>query len=378
MALGAWLRASLAAAIIGLSTLVPGQVPAMPAAQAQWSELPGDAFNAQGSALKATVYVSAGAQARGKAPLLVLLHGCEQDAASFFTDSGWQDVADRHGLIVLLPEQQHNLFAMVGGASRYGNPLGCFNFADRLTSPLKGGVPREAGAIVSMIDALRAGKGLDPAGSRIEDGHIYVSGLSAGAGMAATLLADYPQVFAGGALFAGVPALCAQSMTSAASLCGISVMRACGEVKARTGGYDSREWAKAVQRASHPKGSPKGSPRVLIVQGTADCTVDPANALYLTNQWTAFHGLPADRPTVIGQEPSWPDRAVRKGYAPAGANDLWVESVLLAGVGHVMPIATGDPNRPCGRVRASEKKTYIEDVGFCGAALAADFFHLTP
>ena len=374
MALGAWLRASLAAAIIGLSSLLPGHAPALSPLPYRWNELPGDAFNTQGSALKASVYVSVGARVRGKAPLLVLLHGCEQDASSFFTDSGWMDVADRYGLVVLLPEQQHNPFAMVGGAPRYGNPLGCFNFADRLTSPLKGGVPREAGAIVSMIDAVRAGKGLDPAGPRIEDGRIYVTGLSAGAGMAAALLADYPQVFAGGALFAGVPALCARSMQSAASLCGISVMRACAEVKARPGGYDSREWARAIQRAQHPT----GRPRVLIVQGTADCTVDPQNALYLTSQWTAFHGLRADSPVVIGQEPSWPDRAVRQGFAPAGANALWVETVLLKDVGHVMPIDTGNPQRPCGRVRVSDKKTYIEDVGFCGAALAAGFLQLQP
>ncbi|WP_454018026.1 extracellular catalytic domain type 1 short-chain-length polyhydroxyalkanoate depolymerase [Azospirillum sp. Marseille-Q6669] len=372
MALGAWLRVSLAVAIIGLSTLLSGHASALSPRQYRWDELPGDAFNAQGSALKASVYVSVGARVRGKAPLLVLLHGCEQDASSFFTDSGWMDIADRYGLIVLLPEQQHNAFAMVGGASRYGNPLGCFNFADRLISPLKGGVPREAGAIVSMVDAVRAGKGLDRDGPRIEDGRVYVTGLSAGAGMAATLLADFPQVFAGGALFAGVPVMCAQSMQSAASLCGISVSRGCAEVKARSGGYDSREWTKAVQRAQHPA----GRPRVLIVQGTADCTVDPQNALYLTNQWTAFHGLKTDAPVVIGQEPSWPERAVRQGYAPAGTNALWVETVLLKDVGHVMPIDTHNPQRPCGRVRVSETKTYIEDIGFCGAALAAGFLQL--
>lgn len=172
MALGAWLRVSLAVAIIGLSTLLSGHASALSPRQYRWDELPGDAFNAQGSALKASVYVSVGARVRGKAPLLVLLHGCEQDASSFFTDSGWMDIADRYGLIVLLPEQQHNAFAMVGGASRYGNPLGCFNFADRLTSSLKGGVPREAGAIVSMVDAVRAGKGLDRDGPQIGRAHV--------------------------------------------------------------------------------------------------------------------------------------------------------------------------------------------------------------
>ena len=376
-----YMKRPLTAALFVLSGLLPAaaassQAPTATPAPPVPVELPAATYDAQGTALSALVYVPDAARARGKAPLLVLLHGCEQDARTFFEDSGWKDMADAHGFVALMPAQKHNLLSMAGtgGFGRYGNPLGCFNFADRLNSPLKGFVPREAAAIASMVGAVVSGKGLGADGPAVDAERVSVTGLSAGAGMAATLLADFPQLFAGGALFAGVPALCAQSMQSAASLCGISVMRACGDVKARSGGYDSREWAKAVQRASRRQ----GSPRVLIVQGTADCTVDPANALYLTNQWTAFHGLAADRPVVIGQEPSWPDRAVRKGYAPTGANDLWVESVLLAGVGHVMPIATGDPNRPCGRVRASDKKTYIEDVGFCGAALAADFFHLTP
>ncbi len=373
MSLWSCLRRPVAAVLFVLSGLLPVAAAAAPPEPV---ELPAGTYDAKGTALSALVYAPDGARARGKAPLLVVLHGCEQDARTFFEDSGWKDMADAHGFVVLLPAQKHNLLSMAGtgGFGRYGNPLGCFNFADRLNSPLTGFVPREAAAIVSMIGAVRAGHGLGAGGPAVEADSIHVTGLSAGAGMAATLLADHPQLFAGGALFAGVPALCARSMQSAASLCGISVMRACAEVKARPGGYDSREWAKAIQHAQHPT----GRPRVLIVQGTADCTVDPQNALYLTSQWTAFHGLRADSPVVIGQEPSWPDRAVRQGFAPAGANALWVETVLLKDVGHVMPIDTGNPQRPCGRVRVSDKKTYIEDVGFCGAALAAGFLQLQP
>ncbi len=67
MALGAWLRASLVVAIIGLSNLLPGHAPALSPLPYRWNELPGDAFNTQGSALKASVYVSVGARVRGKA-----------------------------------------------------------------------------------------------------------------------------------------------------------------------------------------------------------------------------------------------------------------------------------------------------------------------
>lgn len=370
-------RAPIAAAVILLSLVLSGPVRAQ-----QPVELPASSFNAHGSSLKGYVYVSEGARARGKAPLLVVLHGCEQEARTFFADAGWKELADAQGLIALLPAQATNLLAMAGGVNRTGNPLGCFNFADRLVSPIKGGVPREAGAIASMIEAVRKGKGIVPPAPEVDAERVYVTGLSAGAAMAAVLIAEYPQVFAGGALFAGVPVLCASSMQSAAYLCGISVMRACNDVKARKEGYDARDWQGFINRPSRPK----GSPRVLIVQGTADCTVDPENARHLTRQWTTYHGLSPDTPATSGPMAPWPDRAVQNSYAPAGMNDPLVQVVHLKGVGHVMPIDTSDSKHPCGTVRqanqssgqSSGQKTYIEDVGVCGAAMAADFFHLLP
>ena len=330
-------RAPIAAAVILLSFVLSGPVLAQ-----QPVELPASAFNAHGSSLKGYVYMSDGARARGKAPLLVVLHGCEQEAQTFFSDAGWK------GLVALLPAQETNILAMAGGVNRTGNPLGCFNFADRLISPIKGGVPAEAGAIASMVEAVRKGKGIVPPAPQVDAERVYVTGLSAGAAMAAVLIAEYPQVFAGGALFAGVPVLCASSMQSAAYLCGISVMRACNDVKARKEGYDAKGWQQSfINRPSRPK----GSPRVLIVQGTADCTVDPENARHLTRQWTTYFGLSPDKPVDIGAMQPWPDRAVQSSYVPAGANDVLVKTVYLKGMGHVMPIDASDPKRPCGTVR---------------------------
>ena len=38
--------------------------------------------------------------------LVVVLHGCTQTAASYDFGAGWSTLADRHGFVLLLPEQQ--------------------------------------------------------------------------------------------------------------------------------------------------------------------------------------------------------------------------------------------------------------------------------
>src|SRR4051794_11255795 len=51
------------------------------------------------------------------APLVVVLHGCTQNAAGYDESSGWSRLADQHGFIVLYPEQ-----------NRSNNPNLCFNW----------------------------------------------------------------------------------------------------------------------------------------------------------------------------------------------------------------------------------------------------------
>src|SRR4028119_213117 len=51
------------------------------------------------------------------APLVVVLHGCTQNAAGYDEGSGWSRLADRHGFAVLFPEQQ-----------RSNNPNLCFKW----------------------------------------------------------------------------------------------------------------------------------------------------------------------------------------------------------------------------------------------------------
>ena len=56
-----------------------------------------------------------------------------------------------------------------------------------------------------MIAAVLAAHPIDPA-------RVFVTGLSAGGAMASVMLATYPEVFAGGAIIAGLPYGCASTV----------------------------------------------------------------------------------------------------------------------------------------------------------------------
>ncbi len=45
---------------------------------------------------------------RANRPLVIVLHGCSQQAAAFAVDSGWFALSDELGFALLLPEQVHD------------------------------------------------------------------------------------------------------------------------------------------------------------------------------------------------------------------------------------------------------------------------------
>jgi poly(hydroxyalkanoate) depolymerase family esterase len=110
--------------------------------------------------------------------LVVVLHGCTQTAASYDFGAGWPTLADRHGFVLLLPEQQPA-----------NNAKNCFNWF------LAGDIERgrgEAMSIRQMGEKMIVDHGIDRR-------RVFVTGLSAGGAMTSVMLATYPDVFAAGA-----------------------------------------------------------------------------------------------------------------------------------------------------------------------------------
>ncbi len=215
-------------------------------------------------------------------PLVVLLHGCGQDAAGFAADSGWIELADRLRFPLILPEQ--------AGANNAGRCFQWFHPAD---------IARDRGEAGSIADMTRAAIGWFGSDRR----RVFVVGLSAGGAMAAALLAAYPDVFAAGAAVAGMPVGAARSGMQA-------IMRMASAGSDQT----PEDWATQVRGAA-PDGFTGPWPRLSVWQGQADTTVAPENGPMLAAQWRALQGL--ESPLVAEQmlngvrHQMWPDASRR-------------------------------------------------------------------
>lgn len=253
-----------------------GAANGFPAARSRLTRL--SDFGSNPGALSGYVYVPPTLEAN--AALVVVLHGCTQNVAAYDIGAGWSDMADRHGFALLLPEQQ-----------RQNNPNLCFNWF----SP--GDNRRDAGEALSirqMIAAVSARHRLNPA-------RVFVTGLSAGGAMTSVMLAAYPDVFAGGAIIAGLPYGCASTVPQAFD-------------RMRGHGMPSAPELTALVRAASDYNGPW--PSISIWHGTADATVSHGNAQAIIDQWRPLHGARAapDRvETIRGHgRRAWTDRSGRE------------------------------------------------------------------
>ena len=267
----------------------------------------------------------------GPAPLVVVLHGCTQDAAVYDHGSGWSALADKYGFILLFPEQ-----------NRANNPLLCFNWF--LEEDMRRGMG-EAASIANMVTAAQQAHAIDPA-------RIFVTGLSAGGAMASVMLAAYPELFAGGAVIAGVAYGCASGVTEAFDCMG-------GRARG-----DAKELGAKVRRASPHRGP---WPRVQIWQGSADHTVAASNADAIALQWTDLHGL--------GPQPDREDRVAgyprRTWLGPDGAP--LIEQYTITGMAHGVPLDPGTGEGESGAAGA-----HMLDVGLSSTDRIAAFFGIGP
>jgi poly(hydroxyalkanoate) depolymerase family esterase len=188
--------------------------------------------------------------------LVVVLHGSMQSAANYDLGAGWSTLADRYGFALLMPEQ-----------SRKNNLNRSFNWFQRNDTQRGEG---EAHSIVQMVEQMVRDHDIDRR-------RIFVTGLSAGGAMTLAMLATYPDVFAAGAVIAGLPYGGATNAQEALH----------GMFQAPP--KSSRELGDLVREAS-----PNTTvwPKLSVWHGSADRTVKPSNASEIIKQWLDVHGLP--------------------------------------------------------------------------------------
>jgi poly(hydroxyalkanoate) depolymerase family esterase len=284
-------------------------------------------FGSNPGALRARIYVPAGLAE--DAPLVVVLHGCTQNAAGYDTGAGWSQLADRHGFALLFPEQ-----------TRANNANLCFNWFE------PGDTRRDAGEALSirqMIGAMVDAHAIDPA-------RIFITGLSAGGAMTSVMLATYPELFAGGAIVAGLPYGVASNMPQA-----FDRMRGHG-----TPG--ERALTDLVRGASDHKGP---WPILSVWHGTADATVSRSNADAIIAQWRPLHGLHRD-PTWQEDVDGHPHRVWSD-----DAGVPRIEEYRIAGMAHGTPLATQ------GEADVGEATAYMLEVGISSTRHIAAFWGIT-
>jgi poly(hydroxyalkanoate) depolymerase family esterase len=299
----------------------------------------------------------------GPRPLVVVLHGCTQTAAAY-ENAGWSALADAWKFHVLYPEQNNTR----------NNSGGCFNWGGRwksapqtfvftpepldLTEIARG--HGENQSIKEMVDKMKADHPVD-------DKRVFITGLSGGGAMAALMLAVWPDVFSGGAIFAGIPYGCAtnKKTTAEAGNC-LKDYSGANAYLDRT----PQAWGDLVRSAAP---SYKGAyPRVSIWHGTADSVVNSKNQAELVKQWTNAHGID-QTPDAQGDVDGFPHAE----YKDASGKTV-VETYTITGQGHGTEVAPSKPIDPgnakgptCGKAGA-----YILSTGICSTYHAGKFFGL--
>jgi len=242
-----------------------------------------------------------------RAPLLVMLHGCSQDARAFADGTRMNELAERRRFIVLYPEQ-----------SRLANPLGCWNWFYRDLDKKNG----EAARIVALVRSVCRDYPIDRS-------RIYVVGMSAGGAMAAILAMTHGALFAACAIVSGVMYRAADSA--------IGAVHTMHEGSRRSPARIADEVAAAPSRAL-------GFVPALVIHGAADPVVHPRNADQIIAQFSRFAELLSAPPRAL--------EAAAERTLSAGARSLrrrdyerdgqvMLREILVEGLAHAW--SGGDP-----------------------------------
>lgn len=286
-----------------------------------------ETFGTDPGALRADTYIPKDFPKNG--PLVVVLHGSSQSAESYDIGSGWSVLAEEHGVALLFPGQRLS-----------NNPIGSFNWFMTGDSRRGGGEPL---SIRQMIKRVVDDHTVDPS-------RVFITGLSSGGAMTSVMLATYPEVFAGGAIIAGLPYRTADSLTGAIF---------------RMNGYgmpSDRALGALVRDASKFTGS---WPTISVWHGDSDTTVDSSNADSIVGQWQKLHKVDGP-PTRIDQN----DGFARQVWCDAKGRVV-IEECIIESMGHGTPISAG------GTDGLGKEGKFMLEVGISSTRHIAHFWGLT-
>lgn len=258
--------------------------------------------------------------------VVLVMHGCGQNATDFANETGWNVLAEQYGFYVIYAEQK-----------LINNPTKCFNWFKSSDNIRNSG---ESLSLLEMINHVQTNFSTDSSKT-------FVCGLSAGGSMTPVMMACYPDVFNGGGIWAGVPYL-----------------YQAGEANEDT----PLQWGNKVRNA-FPEYSGK-YPRLYVCQGTKDAVVDSINRTKLVAQWTNVHGI-NQTPDIINLDFNDISNVDQHLYLNNSTNDTIVNTYTIHGMGHGIAVDPGT-----GAEQGGITNTGSYDVDFYSTYWMARFFNL--
>ena len=229
-------------------------------------------------------YASAGGEA---APMVVMLHGCAQTPEDFAAGTRMNELAERHGFLVLYPAQAAN-----------ANRQKCWNWFRPEDQKRDSGEPSLIAGMTRKVASEY----------RVDARRIFAAGLSAGAAMAVILGATYPDVYTAVGAHSGLPFGAAHDRVSAF-----------GAMQGKGGAHSTTVKVVAVP--------------TIVFHGDADHTVNVKNGATIVEQATLGAGDQARLSSSIEQGVSGVRKYTRTIFAN-GCNQPVVEEWVLHGAGH--------------------------------------------
>jgi len=231
-----------------------------------------------------------------KFAFIVMLHGCTQSPDDFAAGTRMNEVAERHGFLVLYPAQAQS-----------SNGSKCWNWFRPGDQARDQGEP----SLIAGVTRKVAGQ------YRIDESRIFVAGLSAGAAMAMVLGATHPELYAGVGAHSGLAYAAAHDAPSA---------------------FKAMRGDPAIQQPYGPEGPVRQPSFVrpvptIVFHGDHDQTVNVQNGMKIVDQLRRS-GTDKTRLRASVEQGVAPNGATFTRTVYADGNRPVIEHWLLHGAGH--------------------------------------------
>jgi poly(hydroxyalkanoate) depolymerase family esterase len=231
-------------------------------------------------------------------PLVMMLHGCTQNAVDFATGTRMNLFAEGKTFLVAYPEQVSS-----------ANNAKCWNWFQPADQQRSMGEPSLIAGITRQIMNSY----------HVDSNRVYVAGMSAGGAMAVIMAATYPDLYAAVGVHSGLAYRAAHDVRS-----GFAAMR-------RGAGQSAQQLTTVIP--------------LIAFHGDRDTTVSPVNADHLLDQWLramshewerSAHSTKVERGQVSG------GRAFTRSIYQDASGHALVEKWLVHQAGHVWSGGSSD------------------------------------